>query len=44
MGKEIKEVTVKELCEMIRSQEVDFIIRVEIKGEDADAKRNTISA
>lgn len=44
MEKEIKEVTVKELCEMIRSQEGDFIIRVETEEEAADAKRNTISA
>lgn len=44
MEKEIKEVTEKELCEMIRSQEGDFIIRVETEGEDVDAKRNTISA
>ena len=44
MDKEIKEVTVKELCEMIRSQEGDFIIRVETEEEAADAKRNTISA
>ena len=44
MEKEIKEVTVKELCEMIRSQEGDFIIRVETEEEAADEKRDTISA
>lgn len=44
MEKEIKAVTVKELCEMIRSQEGDFIIRVETEEEAADEKRDTISA
>lgn len=44
MGKGIKEVTVKELSEMIRSQEGDFIIRVEAEEEAADEKRDTISA
>ena len=44
MEKEIKAVTVKELYEMIRSQEGDFIIRVETEEEAADEKRDTISA
>ena len=44
MGKEIKEVLVKELCATIRSQEGDFLIRVETEEEVADAKRDTISA
>ena len=44
MEKEIKEVTVKELCEMIRSQEGDFIIRVETGEEADDGKRDNISA
>lgn len=44
MEKEIKEVTVKELCEMIRSQEGEFIIRVETGEEAADGKRDNISA
>ena len=44
MEKEIKAVTVKELFEMIRSQEGDFIIRVDTEEEAADEKRDTISA
>lgn len=44
MEREVKEVTLEELKTLIKSQEGEFIIRVEPGEEDADGKTESVSA
>ena len=44
MEREVKEVTVAELIDLIQSQEGEFIIHVEPGEEDADGKTESVSA